>query len=234
MTDQRQRLLIIEDDLELAELERDFLEANDFAVDIETDGSLGCQKAISDDYELVILDLMLPHKNGYEICRQIRKQKEIPILMISAKKEDIDKVRAFGLGVDDYMTKPFSPTELVARVKAHLMRYARLTRQHHVRNKLIQLGHLTIDQTKKMVKVNGQEVLFTAKEYELLLFLALHPNHIFSKKELFIKIWGSHHCGDLATVTVHIRKLREKIEQNPSKPQYIETVWGMGYRFKHE
>ena len=175
---------------------------------------------------------MLPGMDGFEICRRIREKKNIPVLMVSAKKEDIDKIRGLGMGADDYITKPFSPSELVARVKAHLARYERLIGSAVKTNDIIEIRGLKIDKTARRVYVNGEEKAFTTKEFDLLTFLAENPNHVFKKEELFNKIWDMESLGDIATVTVHIKKIREKIEFNTSKPQYIETIWGVGYRFK--
>jgi len=226
------RILIIEDELSIAELERDYLEISGYEVDIENSGDTGLQRAMSSDYDLIILDLMLPKVDGFEICRRIRGEKDIPILMVSAKKEDIDKIRGLGLGADDYIMKPFSPGELVARVKAHLARYERLMGRRETRNDEIRIRGLLIDKTARRVFVNEQEVVFTTKEFDLLAFLAMNPNRVFSKDQLFDHLWGMDALGEIATVTVHIRKLREKIEQDPSNPQYIETIWGAGYRFR--
>ncbi|MHC1681821.1 MAG: response regulator transcription factor [Clostridiaceae bacterium] len=225
------KVLIIEDDLSIAELERDYLEINNFTVDIETSGDLGLSKALNEDYDLVILDLMLPNIDGFEICKKIRGKKDIPILMVSAKKEDIDKIRGLGLGADDYMTKPFSPSELVARVKAHISRYERLVNNNKSTPKdLIEISGIAINKISRKVYVNDKEVEFTSKEFELLLLFITNPNRVFSKEELFERIWGLDSTGDIATVTVHIRKLREKIEFDPSNPKHIETIWGVGYR----
>jgi DNA-binding response OmpR family regulator len=224
------RILIIEDDAVIAEVEKDYLTTNGYAVDIAESGDTGLNKALAEDYDLILLDLMLPKVDGFEICKQIRRIKNVPILMVSAKKEDVDKIRGFGLGADDYMIKPFSVGELVARVKAHLARYDRLTNQTR-HNDELHIRGIYMDKMSRKVSVNDKELSLTSKEYDLLLFMALHPNRVFSKNELFEKIWGMDSFGDLATVTVYISKLREKIESNPSKPQYIETIWGVGYRF---
>ncbi len=225
------RILIIEDDKSIAELERDYLEIDGFSVEIALTGDEGLKKALSEEVDLVLLDLMLPGVDGFQICKAIRIEKDIPILMVSAKKEDIDKIRGLGLGADDYIVKPFSPSELVARVKAHLSRYQRLIGREP-RNDSIMIRGLRIDQGSRRVFVNDQEVVFTTKEFDILTFLALSPNHVFSKEQLFEKLWGYDSLGDISTVTVHIRKIREKIETDASNPQYIETVWGAGYRFK--
>ena len=225
-------ILIVEDEVAIADLEKDYLELSGFDVEVANDGLIGYQKAMEEDYNLVILDLMLPGMDGFEICRKLREEKNTPIIMVSAKKDDIDKIRGLGLGADDYMTKPFSPSELVARVKAHLSRYERLIGSAAEVNKVIEIRGLKIDTTARRVWVNGQEKAFTTKEFDLLTFLASHPNHVYTKDELFSEIWDMESIGDIATVTVHIKKIREKIEMDTSNPQYIETIWGVGYRFK--
>ena len=226
------KILIVEDEESIAELEKDYLELSGFEVEIENDGSSGLDKAMKEDYDLLILDLMLPGTDGFEICKRVREVKNTPIIMVSAKKEDIDKIRGLGLGADDYMTKPFSPSELVARVKAHLSRYERLIGSNVEENDVIEIRGLKIDTTARRVWVNGEERSFTTKEFDLLTFLAGHPNHVYTKEELFREIWDMESVGDIATVTVHIKKIREKIEYDTSHPQYIETIWGVGYRFK--
>lgn len=226
------RILIIEDEVSIAELEKDYLELSGFEVELETDGSKGLERALHEDFDLLILDLMLPGMDGFEICKRFREVKNTPIIMISAKKEDIDKIRGLGLGADDYITKPFSPSEMVARVKAHLARYERLIGSGNAENELIEIRGLKIDKTARRVWVNGEEKNFTTKEFDLLTFLAQNPNHVYTKEELFSRIWDMESIGDIATVTVHIKKIREKIEFNTAKPQYIETIWGVGYRFK--
>ena len=243
------RILIVEDEESIADLEKDYLELSNFEVEVANDGDTGLQKglggdfdliildvglekALKEEYDLIILDLMLPGVDGFEICRQIRDQKNTPIIMVSAKKDDIDKIRGLGLGADDYMTKPFSPSELVARVKAHLARYERLINSNAEENEVIEIRGLKIDTTARRVWVGGEERSFTTKEFDLLTFLASHPNHVYTKEELFREIWDMESIGDIATVTVHIKKIREKIEYDTSHPQYIETIWGVGYRFK--
>ena len=226
------KILIIEDEEAIADLEKDYLELSGFDVEIATRGDVGLEKALKEEYDLIILDLMLPEVDGFDICRQVREEKNIPIIMVSAKKDDIDKIRGLGLGADDYMTKPFSPSELVARVKAHLARYERLIGSAVEENKVIEIRGLKIDTTARRVWVNGVEKNFTTKEFDLLTFLASHPNHVYTKDELFSEIWDMESIGDIATVTVHIKKIREKIEYDTSNPQYIETIWGVGYRFK--
>ena len=226
------RILIVEDESAIADLEKDYLELGGFDVEVANDGKTGLDKAMSEDFDLMILDLMLPEVDGFEICRQVRAEKNMPIIMVSAKKDDIDKIRGLGLGADDYMTKPFSPSELVARVKAHLARYERLVGSAVEENKIIEIRGLKIDTTARRVWINGEEKSFTTKEFDLLTFLASHPNHVYTKDELFSEIWDMESIGDIATVTVHIKKIREKVEFDTSKPQYIETIWGVGYRFK--
>ena len=226
------RILIVEDEVAIADLEKDYLELSGFEVEIENDGTKGLERALHEEFDLFILDLMLPGVDGFEICKKIRETKNTPILMVSAKKDDIDKIRGLGLGADDYVTKPFSPSELVARVKAHLARYERLIGSNMPQTDIIEIRGIKIDKTARRVWVNGEEKQFTTKEFDLLTFLAENPNHVFTKEELFRKIWDMESIGDIATVTVHIKKIREKIEMNTNKPQYIETIWGVGYRFK--
>ena len=226
------RVLIIEDEESIADLEKDYLELSGFEVTVENRGDTGLKAALEEDFDIIILDLMLPGTDGFEVCRRVREQKNVPILMVSAKKDDIDKIRGLGLGADDYMTKPFSPSELVARVKAHLAQYERLVGAGRPENDIIKIRGLKIDKTARRVWVDGQEKQFTTKEFDLLTFLAENPNHVFTKEELFRKVWNMDSVGDIATVTVHIKKIREKIEYDTSNPQYIETIWGVGYRFK--
>lgn len=226
------KILIVEDEVTIAELEKDYLELSGFEVEVANEGETGLQKALNEEFDLLILDLMLPGVDGFEICRQVREDKNTPIIMVSAKKDDIDKIRGLGLGADDYMTKPFSPSELVARVKAHLARYDRLIGSTAEENKVLEIRGLKIDTTARRVWVNDEEKTFTTKEFDLLTFLAGHPNHVYTKDELFREIWDMESIGDIATVTVHIKKIREKVEMDTSNPQYIETIWGVGYRFK--
>ena len=220
----KKRILIVEDEQSIAELEKDYLELSDFEVVIANNGTDGLGLAMSEDFDLYILDIMLPGMDGFEICERIREISNAPILMVSARKEDIDKIRGLGLGADDYITKPFSPSELVAR--------ARLVSSNAEPNDELEIRGIKIDLTARRVFVNGEEKNFTTKEFDLLVFLAKHPNRVYTKEELFKEIWEMDSVGDIATVTVHIKKIREKIEYNTSKPQYIETIWGVGYRFK--
>lgn len=226
------KILIVEDEVAIAELEKDYLELSGFEVEIALNGQEGLDKALEEDYSLILLDVMLPEIDGFEICRQIREKKDTPVLIISAKKDDIDKIHGLGLGADDYITKPFSPSEMVARVKAHLARYERLINASVQKNDIVEIRGLKIDKTARRVYLNGEEKIFTTKEFDLLTFLAENPNRVFSKDELFKEIWDMESIGDIATVTVHIKKIREKIEYSTAKPQYIETIWGVGYRFK--
>lgn len=229
------RILIVEDDKLIAELERDYLEINGFETEIAINGDKGLELALNEDFDLILLDLMLPSKDGFQLCREIRNNKEIPILMVTAKKESIDKIRGLGLGADDYIVKPFDPSELVARVNAHLSRYDRLTSME--KNDDLELGAITLGRVKILPKawrvyVDDKEVKFANKEFELLLFLATNPNIVFSKTTLLDRIWGLDSLADVATVTVHVNRIREKIEEDSSNPKFIETVWGAGYRFK--
>ncbi len=226
------KILIVEDEIAIAELEKDYLELSGFVVDVETNGKKGLEAALSNEYDLFILDIMLPDMDGFEICKKIREVKNTPILLVSAKKDDIDKIHGLGIGADDYITKPFSPSELVARVKAHLSRYGRLVSTSNSDNEIVSIRGMKIDKTARRVFVNDEEKVLTTKEFDLLTFLASNPNKVFTKEDLFSNIWDMDSIGDIATVTVHIKKIREKIEYNTSKPQYIETIWGVGYRFK--
>ncbi|GAA0077785.1 response regulator transcription factor [Clostridium sp. CTA-5] len=229
------KILIIEDDKLIAELERDYLEISGFETEIAMNGEEGLNLALNKEFDLILLDVMLPNKDGFEICREIRNSKEIPILMVTAKKESIDKIRGLGLGADDYIVKPFDPSELVARVNAHISRYDRLISSEKKSESefgIIKFGRLKILTNAWRVYVDDKEVKFANKEFELLLFLATNPNIVFSKTTLLDRIWGLDSYADVATVTVHINRIREKIEEDSSNPKFIETVWGAGYRFK--
>lgn len=230
------RILIIEDDQAIAEIERDYLEINGFEVEIVSDGQEGLERALSGQFNLILLDVMLPTMDGFAICKELRKELTIPILLVTAKQEDIDKIRGLGLGADDYIEKPFSPSILVARVKANLAQYERLVGSHGVgtdaRDTEYVVGHLRIQPSAHRVFVHNEEVHLKNKEYELLVFLVKNADIVFDKESLYEKIWGFDAVGDVATVAVHINRLRDKIEDDPSNPKYIETVWGVGYRFK--
>ena len=226
-------ILIIEDEEQLCRSVAEGLRIDGYETDICFDGDEGLCLCMTENYDLILLDLMLPGMDGFEICRCIRREKDIPILMVSAKKEDIDKIRGFGIGADDYIVKPFSPSELVARVHAHIARYDRLTAKGEgTADDYISIGNLYIDKNARRVYVNKKEAVLTNKEFDLLVFLASNPNIVFSKNTLFDRIWGFDAIGETSTVTVHINRIREKIEDDSSNPQYIETVWGAGYRFK--
>ncbi|MCH3949850.1 MAG: response regulator transcription factor [Acidaminococcus sp.] len=225
-------ILIIEDDKGIAELERDYLEANGFAVEMAFNGTEGRKKALHENVDLVLLDIMLPGVDGFQLCREIRAAKNIPILLVSARQEEVDKIRGLGLGADDYIVKPFSPNELVARVKGHLTRYDQLTQRESARHDVLRFGDLVIDEASHQVFLGKKEVTLANKEFELLLFLAKNPGIVFSKDTLFERVWGSDAIGETATVSVHVNRIREKIEADTSKPRYIETVWGAGYRFR--
>lgn len=224
------RILIIEDDINIAELEREYLKLNGYEADIINDGAQGLKLALTGQYNVIIVDLMLPSKDGYQITKEIRCKFEIPVIIVSAKNEDIDKIRGLGLGADDYLTKPFSPAELVARVKSHITRYERL-KGKIVAPEVIQHRGLEINTASHKVFVNGKEIQMTTMEYGLLLFFAKNPNIVFSKEHIFEAIWGNESFGDSATVPVHVQKIRKKIERDPANPEFIETLWGTGYRF---
>jgi len=226
------QILIIEDDINIAEMEKDYLQLNGYKVEIAQDGEVGFKKALLGIYDLIIVDLMLPKKDGFEIVREIRDKFEVPIIIVSAKNEDIDKIRGLGFGADDYITKPFSPSELTARIKSHIIRYERLAGKKTLVD-TINLKGLEINKDSHKVFVNGKQVQLTTTEYAVLLFLASNPNFVFTKDQLFNSIWGEEDFGDTATVAVHIQKIRKKIEKDPGNPEYIETIWGTGYRFNN-
>lgn len=225
------KILIVEDDTAIASIERDYLTIDGFEVEIAENGQLGFTKGCTGSYDLILLDLMLPGIDGFEVCRRLREKTNIPILMVTARREDIDKIRGLGLGADDYIEKPFSPSVLVARVKANLAQYQRLTGKKKAPSE-ITLGGVSIDTGTRRVFVDGREIELKNKEYELLLFLMLNVDLVFDRETLYEKVWGLDAMGDNATVAVHINRLREKIEKDPANPHYIETVWGAGYRFR--
>ena len=230
------KILIVEDDIDIAEIERDFLEIEGFDITIEADGLEGYKKIKEEKYDLILLDLMLPNMNGYEICRNIRGEIDVPIIIVTAKGEDTDKVRGLGLGADDYISKPFSPTELVARVKANLAQYERLRSRSKdepdKRSEELNAGSISVNLSTRRVYVHGTEIELKHKEYEMLVFLMSNPEIVFSKEHLYERLWGMDALGDLKTVAVHINRLREKVEKDPQNPVHIQTVWGAGYRFK--
>ncbi len=225
------KILIVEDDPDIAAIERDYLELNGCQVEIAADGEAGLTLGLSGRFDLILLDLMLPVVDGFTVCRKLREKIDTPILMVTARREDVDKIRGLGLGADDYIEKPFSPSVLAARVKAHLARYERLTGGRK-QTAEIHIGGLSLHTDTRRLYVEGREVELKNKEYELLLFFLLHVDIVFSREELYEKIWGLEAMGDNATVAVHINRLREKIEPDPAKPRYIQTVWGAGYRFR--
>ncbi|MDD4496357.1 MAG: response regulator transcription factor [Eubacteriales bacterium] len=227
-----EKILIIEDDMDIAAIERDYLEIDHFEIEIVTDGAAGLKMALGGGFDLILLDLMLPGIDGFTICRKLRESLDIPILMVTARREDIDKIRGLGLGADDYIEKPFSPSVLVARVKSHLAQYARLKNTGKTISTQINMGNIRINTGTHRVYVDDREVELKNKEYELLLFLIINVDMVFNAETLYERIWGMDAMGDNATVAVHINRLREKIEAEPKNPRYIQTVWGAGYRFK--
>lgn len=226
------RILIIEDDETIAAIERDYLAVNGYEADIAATGYDGLALGRSGTYDLILLDLMLPGVDGFTICRKLRETLDIPILMVTARQEDIDKIKGLGMGADDYITKPFSPSVLVARIHANLAQYDRLKHTGDTHKAQLQMGDILLREDTRRVFVNGKEVELKNKEYELLLFLMSNADIVFSRETLYERIWGYDAMGDNATVAVHINRLRDKIEENPSQPRYIQTVWGAGYRFK--
>ncbi len=224
------KILIIEDDADIAAIERDYLELSGYEVQICSDGTSGLKEAMCGQYDLMLLDLMLPGTDGFSICRTVREKRDIPILMVTALSKDVDKIRGLGFGADDYIEKPFSPSVLVARVKAHLAQYRRLKPQDEGRPRLVTAGVLTADPEQRLIFKNGEQLPLKNKEYELLLFLMRHPGQVFSREDLYEMIWGLESMGDNVTVAVHINRLREKVEDDPSHPKLLQTVWGVGYR----
>ncbi len=224
------KILIAEDDSEIAMLERDYLEIEGYEICVADNGQQAATEALNGSYDLILLDLMLPGCNGYDVCRLIRDRIDVPILMVTARSESVDKIRGLGLGADDYIPKPFDPAELVARVKAHLSRYARLTGGGQAEAEVIDLGSIQILPRSWKVIKGGQEIKMPNREFALLKYLAEHPNTVFSKEKLFEIIWGYEYVGDSATVTVHIGRIRDKVEDDPAHPRLIETIWGAGYR----
>lgn len=227
------KILVIEDDLNIQELERDYLEANNFSVLTASDGKEGLELALTEDFDLILLDIMLPEIDGLDICRRVREHKDIPILLVSAKKDDLDKIKGLGFGADDYIVKPFSPSELVARVIAHLSRYQRLTAKEPERKSapVVEIDSLRLDGNSRRAFINGKELVLTNKEFDLLYYLASGPNTVFSKEQLFSEIWKYDAIGETSTVTVHVNRIREKIKEVDPALDYIHTVWGKGYRF---
>ena len=225
-------ILVVEDDKEIREGVKIYLQSQGYEVFLAADGIEGLEVMEKEDIHLAIVDIMMPRMDGIRMTMKLREKYDFPVIMLSAKSEEVDKIMGLNIGADDYVTKPFSPSELVARVKAHLARYERLIGSATPENDIVEIRGIKIDKTARRVWVNGEEKQFTTKEFDLLTFLAENPNHVFTKEELFKEIWNMDSVGDIATVTVHIKKIREKIEMNTAKPQYIETIWGVGYRFK--
>ncbi len=224
----KKNILIIEDDRSIAELQKDYLEMSDFSVTVAYDGESGLSLIKNMQFDLIILDLMLPGKDGFEILKEISDKKEIPVLIVSAKDDEISKIKGLNLGADDYITKPFSMGELVARVSRHLKVYDKFKKNDHI----ISVRGLTVNPTDRRVFADNTEVVLKQKEFDLLLFMIQNPNRVFSRDALFERVWGYDAISDATTVTVHIARIREKIEKDPSSPSYIETVWGAGYRFR--
>lgn len=228
------KILIIEDDADIAAIERDYLELSGYEVTTCADGTAGLTAALTEDYDLLLLDLRLPGPDGFSICRTVREKKDIPILMVTALDKDVEKIRGLGLGADDYIEKPFSPSVLVARVKAHLAQYQRLKPQSGAKSRPLTVGSLSADPAQHCISKNGTELPLKNKEYELLLFLMRHPGQVFSREDLYEMIWGLESLGDNITVAVHVGRLREKIEDDPSHPKLLQTVWGVGYRLNRD
>ncbi len=227
------RILIIEDDISIAELQRDYLEIHEIEAEIVTDGVEGLNRALNEPFDLIVVDLMLPSMNGFDICRRIREKKNIPLIIVSAKKEDIDKIRGLGLGADDYITKPFSPSEFVARVQAHSKRYKQLTGSEQAQDYL-EMKNIIVDKAARKVFVLGQEVIFTTKEFDLLVFFMEHPNRVWTKEQLFRQLWYMDDLdGDVFTVVVHVGRIRDKLKKGKLSELPIETIWGSGYRFNN-
>ena len=226
-------ILICDDEKDIVSALKIYLTGDGYQTISAYNGEDAVKAVQNEDVHLILMDIMMPVKDGYTVAKEIRRiDKRVPILFLSAKSLEADKLKGFELGADDYITKPFSPSELVARVKAHLSRYNRLIGSGIAENDVVEIRGIKIDKTARRVWINGEEKQFTTKEFDLLTFLAEHPNHVFTKDELFREIWDMESVGDIATVTVHIKKIREKIEYDTAKPQYIETIWGVGYRFK--
>jgi len=231
----KRKILIIEDEHDISRILRDYLTKNQYEPAVASNGQDGLQMMDMLQPDYIILDIMLPDMDGIDVCREIRRRNNIPILILSARGSDTDKVLGLGFGADDYMTKPFSLSELLARINAHFRRYDSLTlASERDRTDLLRLANLEIDKKAYKVSLDGNEVSLSAKEFELLHYLASNKNQVFSKSQLLDAIWGYAAYGDENTVTVYIRRLREKIEADPSHPAVLKTVWGVGYKFNHE
>lgn len=227
------KILIIEDDVNIQTLEKDYLEANSFSVETAQDGETGLNMALNNNFDLILLDIMLPRLDGLEVCRRLREKKDIPIILVSAKKEDLDKIKGLGFGADDYIVKPFSPSELVARVIAHISRYQRLTTKDPASkaNTVVEIDKLHLESSSRRVFIDDKEIMLTNKEFDLLYFLASNPDTVYSKEQLFDEIWHYDSIGETSTITVHVNRIRDKIKEADENTDYIHTVWGKGYRF---
>lgn len=227
------KILIIEDDINIQTLEKDYLEANSFSVETATDGETGLNMALNNHFDLILLDIMLPRLDGLEVCRRLREKKDIPIILVSAKKEDLDKIKGLGFGADDYIVKPFSPSELVARVIAHISRYQRLTAKDSVSeaDTVVEIDRLHLESSSRRAFIDDKEIILTNKEFDLLYFLASNPDTVYSKEKLFDEIWHYDSIGETSTITVHVNRIRDKIKEADESADYIHTVWGKGYRF---
>ena len=232
MAAETKKILIIEDDESIAEIQKDYLEMSGYSVDCAYDGESGMQKYLSGQYSLIILDLMIPKMSGFEILEKIAEKKKIPVIIVSARDEELSKIKGLNLGADDYITKPFGMGELLARVNSHIKTYGKFSTAAS-KDRLLEVGSLKINAPDRRVYIDGKEVILKQKEFDLLLFMMKNPNRVFSKDELFERVWGFDALSDTTTVTVHIARIREKIEKNPAKPEYIMTVWGSGYRFRN-
>lgn len=229
----RKTILIVEDDADISMIEEAYLESAGYRTRIIEDGTLVNATIQEEQFDLILLDLMLPGKSGYEICREIRDKTDIPILMVTARTESVDKIRGLGLGADDYIAKPFDPAELVARVNANLRQYDRIhntVKEEKEEVEEIQIRDVRILTNSWKVYKGDREIKFPNREFEILKFMAMNPNIVFSKEQIFEKIWGYDYMGDSATVMVHINRIREKIEDDSKNPKILETVWGAGYR----
>lgn len=225
------KVLIVEDDDSIAYIEKDYLEVSGFDVTIASDGVLGYTQALKGNYQVILLDVMLPGMDGFTLCRKIRDKVEVPIIFVTAKRDDIDKIRGLGFGGDAYIEKPFSPGVMVAKVKAAYAQYERLKGKTKKSNH-ITLGNIDLDMDTHRVKVNGKEVALPNKEFQLLTYLMLHPDHVFSRETLYQEIWGMDSLGNTATIPVHVNRLREALEEDPANPKHILTIWGVGYKFQ--
>lgn len=225
------RILIVEDDDDIASIEKDYLEVSGYQVTVEENGTAGLTEALTGDYDLILLDVMLPGMDGFQIVRKLRDKVDIPIMMVTAKRTDIDKIRGLGFGADDYIEKPFSPGVLVAKVKSQLAQYERLKGKPEDR-KRITISGITLESDTHRIWVRGEEKVLPNKEFQLLEFLMVHADVVYSRETLYTRIWGMDSLGNTATVPVHINRLREAVEEDPANSRHILTIWGVGYKFK--